>query len=63
LAKAPDLERQAEVLLALLEDCCALLPAWMRGRPAGDAAGDDVAQVLRRFLLCHGSEIAGLGTG
>ena len=45
LAKPPDLEQQAGVLLALLEDCCALLPAWMRGQPVGGAANDDMAQV------------------
>ncbi len=44
-ASLVDCEDRAEVLFALLEDCIALLPAWMRQQPAGAAAADDVAQV------------------
>ena len=51
-AALPGQERQVEVLLALLEDCCSLLPAWMLGQAASSAAGADVAQVLsKRFGL------------
>ena len=52
-ATLPVLERQAEVLLALLEECCGLLPVWMRGQAAGNAADAEVAQVLS-FEPAHG---------
>lgn len=54
-------EGQADVLLALLEDCTALLPAWMQQLPAASAAYNDVSQVAALPAACTSTSVPAWG--